>query len=182
MLTKNDIMNAQNGDYSSFFEAVKKTLEEKLDNNSFIKNSMSKIEYYKNLTNTLGSLGSISESECKDDEDCDDEDDEDKDDELEDSEKDDEDEDEDEDLDESLSYDDGLDYLSPLRETRGRRIRLKLKEKETLEGKLEDFDEDYVYLGNTRCLPGNYWIDGMNVPWKNIKSMEFIKETGRRIF
>ena len=104
MLTKNDIMNAQNGDYSSFFEAVKKTLEEKLDNNSFIKNSMSKIEYYKNLTNTLGSLGSISESECKDDEDCDDEDkdDEDKDDELEDSEKDsDKDSDEDDDSDES---------------------------------------------------------------------------------
>lgn len=96
MLTKNDIANAQNGDYSSFFEAVKKTLEEKLDNNSFIKNSMSKIEYYKNLTNTLGSLGSISESECEDD------DDEDKDDELEDSEKDSEkDEDEDEDSDES---------------------------------------------------------------------------------
>lgn len=83
MLTKNDIANAQNGDFSSFFEAVKKTLEEKLDNNSFIKNSMSKIEYYKNLTNTLGSLGSISESECEDDKD------EDEDDELEDSEKDD---------------------------------------------------------------------------------------------
>ena len=83
MLTKNDIMNAQNGDFSSFFEAVKKTLEEKLDNNSFIKNSMSKIEYYKNLTNTLGSLGSISESDCKD---CDDSDeDDDDDDELEDS-------------------------------------------------------------------------------------------------
>ena len=95
MLTKNDIVNAQNGDYSSFFEAVKKTLEEKLDKNSFIKNSMSKIEYYKNLTDTLGSLGSISESEC-DDEDCDD--DEDDDDELEDSEKDSEkDSDEDED-------------------------------------------------------------------------------------
>ena len=102
MLTKNDIMNAQNGDYSSFFEAVKKTLEEKLDNNSFIKNSMSKIEYYKNLTNTLGSLGSISESECKDDEDCDDEDDEDKDDdddELEDSEKDSDEDDDDDDED-----------------------------------------------------------------------------------
>ena len=81
MLTKNDIANAQNGDFSSFFEAVKKTLEEKLDNNSFIKNSMSKIEYYKNLTNSLGSLGSISESECEDDDDEDD-------DELEDSEKD----------------------------------------------------------------------------------------------
>ena len=95
MLTKTDIQNAQSGDYSSFFEAVKKTLEEKLDNNSFIKNSMSKIEYYKNLTNTLGSLGSISESDCKD---CDDEDDDD--DELEDSDKD-EDEDEDDDSDES---------------------------------------------------------------------------------
>ena len=97
MLTKNDIMNAQNGDFSSFFEAVKKTLEEKLDNNSFIKNSMSKIEYYKNLTNTLGSLGSISESECKDCDDDDDSDDDD-DDELEDSEKD-EDKDEDDDSD-----------------------------------------------------------------------------------
>ena len=90
MLTKNDIANAQNGDFSSFFEAVKKTLEEKLDNNSFIKNSMSKIEYYKNLTNSLGSLGSISESECEDDDE----------DELEDSEKDSE-KDEDEDDDES---------------------------------------------------------------------------------
>ena len=89
MLTKNDIANAQNGDFSSFFEAVKKTLEEKLDNNSFIKNSMSKIEYYKNLTDTLGSLGSISESECEDD----DEDDED---ELEDSEKDSDNDDDDE--------------------------------------------------------------------------------------
>lgn len=102
MLTKNDIMNAQNGDYSSFFEAVKKTLEEKLDNNSFIKNSMSKIEYYKNLTNTLGSLGSISESECEDDEDDD------KDDELEDSEKD-EDEDSDDDSDEDSDDSDESD-------------------------------------------------------------------------
>lgn len=100
MLTKNDIMNAQNGDFSSFFEAVKKTLEEKLDNNSFIKNSMSQIEYYKNLTDTLGSLGSISESECKDD-DCDDhdDDDDDDDDELEDSEKDSEKDDDDSDSD-----------------------------------------------------------------------------------
>lgn len=170
MLTKNDIANAQNGDFSSFFEAVKKTLEEKLDKNSFIKNSMSKIEYYKNLTNTLGSLGSISESECKDCDDDDSDDDDDDDDDLEDSEKD----SDDSDLDESLSYDDGLDYLSPLRQTQGRRLRLKLKEKETLEGKLEDFDEKYVYLGKTRCLPDDYWIDGMNVPWKNIISMEFI--------
>ena len=97
MLTKNDIVNAQNCYFSSFFEAVKKTLEEKLDNNSFIKNSMSKIEYYKNLTNTLCSLCSISESECKDDEDCDDSDEDDDDDELEDSEKDSDDEDEDSD-------------------------------------------------------------------------------------
>ena len=107
MLTKNDIMNAQNGDFSSFFEAVKKTLEEKLDNNSFIKNSMSKIEYYKNLTNTLGSLGSISESECEDeDKDDEDKDDEDKDDELEDSEDDD---DSDEDSDDEDDSDDDSD-------------------------------------------------------------------------
>ena len=98
MLTKNDIANAQNGDFSSFFEAVKKTLEEKLDNNSFIKNSMSKIEYYKNLTNSLGSLGSISESECEDEDDDDDDEDE-----LEDSEKDSE---KDEDSDESDDEDD----------------------------------------------------------------------------
>lgn len=176
MLTKNDIVNAQNGDYSSFFEAVKKTLEEKLENNSFIKNSMSKIEYYKNLTRSLA------ESKCEEVEDDEDEDEdkvEDKVDDVDDTDDDedkveDDDEDDDDELDESLSYDDGLDYLSPLRETKGRRIRLKLVEKETLEGKLEDFDEDYVYLGKTRCLPDGYWIDGMNVPWKNIKSMEFI--------
>ena len=53
MLTKTDIQNAQSGDYSSFFEAVKKTLEEKLENNSFIKNSMNKVEYYQNLTRSL---------------------------------------------------------------------------------------------------------------------------------
>ena len=102
MLTKNDIANAQNGDFSSFFEAVKKTLEEKLDNNSFIKNSMSKIEYYKNLTNSLGSLGSISESECEDD----DEDDED---ELEDSEKDSENDDDESDDDDDDDDDDDED-------------------------------------------------------------------------
>lgn len=100
MLTKNDIVNAQNGDFSSFFEAVKKTLEEKLDKNSFIKNSMSKIEYYKNLTDTLGSLGSISESECKDCNDDDDSDKDDDDDDLEDSEKDSEKDDDDDDDDE----------------------------------------------------------------------------------
>ena len=70
MITKTDIQNAQNGDYSSFFEAVKKTLEEKLENNSFIKNSMNKVEYYQNLTRSLA------ESECEEvDDDEDDEDD-----------------------------------------------------------------------------------------------------------
>ena len=69
MITKTDIQNAQSGDYSSFFEAVKKTLEEKLENNSFIKNSMNKVEYYQNLTRSLA------ESECE--EELDDEDDED---------------------------------------------------------------------------------------------------------
>lgn len=166
MITKTDIQNAQSGDYSSFFEAVKKTLEEKLENNSFIKNSMNKVEYYQNLTRSLA------ESKCEEVED-DEDDEDDVEDEVDDVE-DDEDDDDDDELDESLSYDDGLDYLSPLRETKGRRLRLKLVEKETLEGKLEDFDEDYVYLGKTRCLPDGYWIDGMNVPWKNIKSMEFI--------
>lgn len=85
MLTKSDIENAENGSYASFFEAVKRTLEEKLDQNSFIKNSMNKIEYYKNLTKTLG------ESELEDDEDDEDE-------ELEDSEdRDDDDSEDDED-------------------------------------------------------------------------------------
>lgn len=70
MITKTDIQNAQNGDYSSFFEAVKKTLEEKLENNSFIKNSMNKVEYYQNLTRSLA------ESKCEEvDDDEDDEDD-----------------------------------------------------------------------------------------------------------
>lgn len=59
MITKTDIQNAQSGDYSSFFEAVKKTLEEKLENNSFIKNSMNKVEYYQNLTRSLA------ESKCE---------------------------------------------------------------------------------------------------------------------
>lgn len=68
MLTKTDIENAENGSYASFFEAVKRTLEEKLEQNSFIKNSMNKIEYYKNLTKTLG------ESKLEDDEDEDDDD------------------------------------------------------------------------------------------------------------
>ena len=94
MITKTDIQNAQSGDYSSFFEAVKKTLEEKLENNSFIKNSMNKVEYYQNLTRSLAESKCEEESDCEDDEDDveDTDDDEDK---VEDDE-DDEDEDDDE--------------------------------------------------------------------------------------
>ena len=73
MLTKTDIQNAQSGDYSSFFEAVKKTLEEKLENNSFIKNSMNKVEYYQNLTRSLAESKCEEESDCEDDEDDEDE-------------------------------------------------------------------------------------------------------------
>ena len=100
MLTKTDIQNAQSGDYSSFFEAVKKTLEEKLENNSFIKNSMNKVEYYQNLTRSLAESKCEEESDCEDDEDKvkddedevkDDEDDEDKVDDKDDDEDDDED-------------------------------------------------------------------------------------------
>ena len=88
MITKTDIQNAQSGDYSSFFEAVKKTLEEKLENNSFIKNSMNKVEYYQNLTRSLA------ESDCEEESDCDDvEDDED---DVEDDVEDDEDDEDDE--------------------------------------------------------------------------------------
>ena len=92
MITKTDIQNAQSGDYSSFFEAVKKTLEEKLENNSFIKNSMNKVEYYQNLTRSLA------ESKCEEESDCEDDEDEVKDDEdeVEDEVEDDEDEVEDE--------------------------------------------------------------------------------------
>lgn len=91
MITKTDIQNAQNGDYSSFFEAVKKTLEEKLENNSFIKNSMNKVEYYQNLTRSLA------ESECEEVEDDEDEDEvEDDEDEVEDEVEDDEDDEDDE--------------------------------------------------------------------------------------
>lgn len=87
-----------------------------------------------------------------------------------------------EELDESLSYDEGRRYLIPLRVTKGKRIRLKLVEKETYVGELLDFDEKYVYLGWTWVEPGKYRIEGTSVPWKNIISIEFVKETGRRIF
>lgn len=89
MITKTDIQNAQNGDYSSFFEAVKKTLEEKLENNSFIKNSMNKVEYYQNLTRSLA------ESKCEEESDCEDDEDE-VEDKIEDDEEDDEDDEDDE--------------------------------------------------------------------------------------
>lgn len=94
MITKTDIQNAQSGDYSSFFEAVKKTLEEKLENNSFIKNSMNKVEYYQNLTRSLA------ESKCEEESDCEDDEDEVKDDEDEDEVEDDEDKVEDDEDDE----------------------------------------------------------------------------------
>ena len=94
MITKTDIQNAQSGDYSSFFEAVKKTLEEKLEKNSFIKNSMNKVEYYQNLTRSLAESDCEEESDCEDDEDevKDDEDEveDDEEDEVEDDEEDDE--------------------------------------------------------------------------------------------
>ena len=183
MLTTKDLENALKKNYVDFSEAVKAVLTEKLDNHPVIKSKMDEIEKFDSICEKCDEMvckkKHIDDFEEKEGEPLDDED------EKEEKDLDDENDDkdsDDEDLDESLSYDVGLDYLSPLRQTKGRVIRLKLKEKETLEGKLEDFDEDYVYLGNTRCLPGNYWIDGMNVPWKNIKSMEFVKETGRRIF
>ena len=103
MITKTDIQNAQSGDYSSFFEAVKKTLEEKLENNSFIKNSMNKVEYYQNLTRSLAESDCEEESDCEDDEDkVEDEvkDDEEDEDEVKDDEDDEEDEDDDDEEDE----------------------------------------------------------------------------------
>lgn len=184
MLTTKDLENALKKNYVDFSEAIKAVLAENLDNHPVIKSKMGEIEQYDSICEKCDEMKCEKkhDEDEKEDEPLDDEDEkEEKDSEEEDDDDDDEDSD-DEDLDESLSYDDGLNYLSPLRQTRGRRIRLKLKEKETLEGKLEDFDKKYVYLGNTRCLPDDYWIEGMSVPWKNIISMEFIKETGRRIF
>lgn len=177
MLTTKDLENALKKNYVDFSEAVKAVLTEKLDNHPVIKSKMDEIEQYDSITEKCDEMVCKKHDDEKEDEPLDDEDEK----EEKDSD-DDDDDDDDEDLDESFTYKDGLDYLSPLRQTRGRRLRLKLKEKETLEGKLEDFDEKYIYLGKTRCLPDDYWIDGMGVPWKNIISAEFIKETGRRIF
>ena len=192
MLTTKDLENALKKNYVDFSEAVKAVLTEKLDNHPVIKSKMDEIEQYDSISEKCDEMVCKKHDDEKEDEPLDDEDEkEEKDSDDEDSDDDDSDEDSDDDeddedskdgLNESLSYEKGRNYLIPLRETRGRRIRLKLVEKETLEGKLEDFDRKYVYLGNTRCLPDDYWIDGMNVPWKNIESIEFIKETGRRIF
>ena len=102
MITKTDIQNAQSGDYSSFFEAVKKTLEEKLENNSFIKNSMNKVEYYQNLTRSLAESKCEEESDCEDESDCEEDEDkvedkvEDDEDEVKDDEEDDDDDEDDE--------------------------------------------------------------------------------------
>ena len=184
MLTTKDLENALKKNYVDFSEAVKAVLTEKLDNHPVIKSKMDEIEQYDSISEKCDEMVCKKHDDEKEDEPLDDEDEKeekDSDDEDDDSDEEDSDDDE-EDLDESLSYEKGSRYLIPLRETRGRRIRLKLVEKETLEGKLEDFDRKYVYLGNTRCLPDDYWIDGMNVPWKNIESIEFIKETGIRIF
>ena len=182
MLTTKDLENALKKNYVDFSEAVKAVLTEKLDNHPVIKSKMDEIEQYDSISEKCDEMvckkKHIDAEDEKEDEPLDDEDEK----EEKDSDDDDDDEDSEDDLDESLSYEKGKNYLIPLRETRGRRIRLKLVEKETLEGKLEDLDRKYVYLGNTRCLPDDYWIDGMNVPWKNIESIEFIKETGIRIF
>lgn len=190
MLTTKDLENALKKNYVDFSEAVKAVLAENLDNHPVIKSKMDEIEKYDSICEKCDEMKcekkhtddfEEKEGEPLDDEDEKEEKDSDDDDE-DDEDSDDDDEDSEDGLDESLSYEKGRNYLIPLRETRGRRIRLKLVEKETLEGKLEDFDRQYVYLGNTRCLPDDYWIDGMNVPWKNIESIEFIKERGIRIF
>ena len=189
MLTTKDLENTLKKNYVDFSEAVKAVLTEKLDNHPVIKSKMDEIEQYDSICEKCDEMkcekkhtDDFEEKEAEpldDDEDSDDEDSDDEDSDDEDS--DDEDSD-DEDLDESLSYERGSRYLIPLRETKGRRIRLKLVEKETYEGKLVDFDKDGVQLGWTWVEPGKYRIEGTLTPWKNIESIEFVKETGRRIF
>ena len=174
MLTTKDLENTLKKNYVDFSEAVKAVLTEKLDNHPVIKSKMDEIEQYDSICEKCDEMkcekkhtDDFEEKEAEpldDDEDSDDED------------------SDDEDLDESLSYERGSRYLIPLRETKGRRIRLKLVEKETYEGKLVDFDKDGVQLGWTWVEPGKYRIEGTLTPWKNIESIEFVKETGRRIF
>lgn len=180
MLTTKDLENSVKKNYVDFSEAVKATLTEKLNNHPIIKSKMTEIEQYDAITEKCDEMDCkkhIDDFEEKEGEPLDDEDEKEKD-----SDNDDDEDSDDEDLDESLSYERGSRYLIPLRETKGRRIRLKLVEKETYEGKLVDFDRDGVQLGWTWVEPGKYRIEGTLTPWKNIESIEFVKETGRRIF
>ena len=181
MLTTKDLENALKKNYVDFSEAVKAVLTEKLDNHPVIKSKMDEIEQYDSITEKCDEMVCKKHDDEKEDEPLDDEDEkEEKDSDDEDS--DDDDEDDKDDLDESFTYEKGQRYLIPLRETKGRVIRLKLVEKETYTGKLVDFDRDGVQLGWTWVEPGKYRIEGTLTPWKNIESIEFVKETGRRIF
>lgn len=182
MLTTKDLENTLKKNYVDFSEAVKAVLTEKLDNHPVIKSKMDEIEQYDSICEKCDEMKCekkhTDDFEEKEGEPLDDEDEK----EEKDSDDDDDEDSDDEDLDESLSYERGSRYLIPLRETKGRRIRLKLVEKETYEGKLVDFDKDGVHLGWTWVEPGKYRIEGTLTPWKNIESIEFVKETGRRIF
>ena len=182
MLTTKDLENSVKKNYVDFSEAVKAVLTEKLDNHPVIKSKMDEIEQYDSICEKCDEMKCekkhTDDFEEKEGEPLDDEDEK----EEKDSDDDDDEDSDDEDLDESLSYERGSRYLIPLRETKGRRIRLKLVEKETYEGKLVDFDKDGVQLGWTWVEPGKYRIEGTLTPWKNIESIEFVKETGRRIF
>lgn len=182
MLTTKDLENSVKKNYVDFSEAVKAVLTEKLDNHPVIKSKMDEIEQYDSICEKCDEMKCekkhTNDFEEKEGEPLDDEDEK----EEKDSDDDDDEDSDDEDLDESLSYERGSRYLIPLRETKGRRIRLKLVEKETYEGKLVDFDRDGVQLGWTWVEPGKYRIEGTLTPWKNIESIEFVKETGRRIF
>lgn len=176
MLTTKDLENALKKNYVDFSEAVKAVLTEKLDNHPVIKSKMDEIEKYDSICEKCDEMVCKKQDDEKEDEPLDDED------EKEEKDSDDDDDDDEDDLDESLSYDEGKRYLIPLRETEGKVIRLKLVEKETYTGKLVDFDRDGVQLGWTWVEPGKYRIEGTLTPWKNIESIEFVKETGRRIF
>ena len=182
MLTVKDLENTVKKNYVDFSEAVKAVLTEKLDNHPVIKSKMDEIEQYDSICEKCDEMKCekkhTDDFEEKEGEPLDDKDEK----EEKDSDDDDDEDSDDEDLDESLSYEKGRRYLIPLRETKGRRIRLKLVEKETYEGELVDFDEDGVQLGWTWVEPGKYRIEGTLTPWKNIESIEFVKETGRRIF
>ena len=186
MLTTKDLENALKKNYVDFSEAVKAVLTEKLDNHPVIKSKMDEIEQYDSISEKCDEMVCKKHDDEKEDEPLDDEDEKEEkdsdDDEYSEDDDDDDGEDSEDSLDESLSYEKGRRYLIPLRETKGRQIRLKLVKKETYTGKLVDFDEDGVQLGWTWVEPGRYRIEGTLTPWKNIESIEFVKETGRRIF